>query len=190
MKLKHLALAVGVVCLFLLPARLMAAGNYYRVEQRDGVWWLVSPSGQLMISAGVDNVSHLGDAVRGTAVHPYFDNISKLYPTENAWANTEISRLRSWGVNNLGAQIAKQFPSIGKLVRIDEDQFGIQCLAHSCQMPGDAGWQSPLASSLRREPEPGHIVAARPIERIRISEIHIAERKRPVFRRARSLRLD
>lgn len=103
MKLKHLVSAVSVVCLFLIPARLLAAGNYYRVEQRDGVWWFVTPSGQLVISAGVDNVSHLGDAVRGTAVHPYFDNISKLYPTENAWAKTEINRLRSWGFNNLGA---------------------------------------------------------------------------------------
>ncbi len=103
MKLKHLKLAVTVVCLFLIPARLFGAGGYYRVEQRAGIWWLVSPSGQLAIAAGVDNVSYRGDEIYGTTVHPYFEHVSKIYPAENAWGKAEIDRLRSWGFNNLGA---------------------------------------------------------------------------------------
>ncbi len=103
MKLKHLTLAVCVVCLFLTPARLFGAGGYFRVEQRAGVWWFVSPSGQLAISSGVDNVSYRGDVIHETTIHPYFEHISKLYPTENAWGKVEINRLRSWGFNNLGA---------------------------------------------------------------------------------------
>jgi hypothetical protein len=86
-----------------MPAQLFAAGNYFRVEQRAGIWWFVSPSGELTISAGVNNVSYQGDLIHGTTVHPYFDRVSKLYPSEDAWGKVEIDRLRSWGFNNLGA---------------------------------------------------------------------------------------
>ncbi len=103
MNLKHLTWAMSVVCLFLTPARLFGAGSYFRVEQRAGVWWFVSPSGQLFISAGVDNVSYQGDVIHGTTVHPYFEHVSKLYPSERAWGKAAIHRLRSWGFNNLGA---------------------------------------------------------------------------------------
>ena len=103
MNLKHMTVAIGVVCLFFAPARLFGAGSYFRVQQRAGVWWFVSPSGRLVISAGVNNVSYRGDAIHGTTVHPYFEHISKLYPSQDAWARSEIDRLRSWGFNNLGA---------------------------------------------------------------------------------------
>ncbi|MEJ2007375.1 MAG: hypothetical protein P8Z30_04325 [Acidobacteriota bacterium] len=103
MKLKHTVLVVSLVCVSLASVRVYGADGYFRVEQRSGVWWLVAPSGQLMISAGVDNVSYRGDAIQKTKVHPYFDHVSKLYPTENDWARAEIERLRSWGFNNLGA---------------------------------------------------------------------------------------
>lgn len=103
MNVKHLTIAMSVILLYLAPGRLFGAGNYFRVEQRSGVWWLVSPSGQLEISAGVDNVSYTGDVIRGTTEHPYAENIAKIYPTEDAWAKAEIGRLRSWGFNNLGA---------------------------------------------------------------------------------------
>ena len=92
-----------MISLFLTPAQLFGARSYFRVEQRSGVWWFVNPSGQLLISAGVDNVSYRGDVIRGTTDHPYSENIRKLYPSQDAWANAEIQRLRSWGFNNLGA---------------------------------------------------------------------------------------
>jgi hypothetical protein len=103
MSLKCLILAVSAVFLFLAPAQLFGAGNYFRVEQRAGVWWFVGPSGQLAISAGVDNVTYQGDVIHGTTDHPYSENVAKIYPTEDAWAKAEIGRLRSWGFNNLGA---------------------------------------------------------------------------------------
>ena len=37
--------------------RLRAAEGYFRVEQRAGVWWFVAPSGELTLSAGVNNIS-------------------------------------------------------------------------------------------------------------------------------------
>jgi len=103
MNLRRLIFAVSMACISLAPAGLFAAGSYFRVEQRAGVWWFVSPSGELMLSAGADNVSYQGDLIHGTTVHPYYDGVSKRYPSEDAWAKVEIGRLRSWGFNNLGA---------------------------------------------------------------------------------------
>lgn len=103
MNLKHMTLAVSVACISLTTARLFAAEGYFRVEQKAGIWWFVNPSGELTISAGVNNVSYQGDLIHGTTVHPYFEGVSKLYPSEDAWGQFEINRLRSWGFNNLGA---------------------------------------------------------------------------------------
>ena len=72
MNLKHLTLLVSVACISLTLAPLFAAEGYFRVEQRAGIWWFVSPSGELTITAGVNNVSYQGDVNHGTTVHPYF----------------------------------------------------------------------------------------------------------------------
>lgn len=85
------------------PAQLRAAGGYFRVEQRSGVWWLVTPSGKLTLSAGVNNVSYHGDVIHGTTRHPYFENISKIYSNQKAWAEAELKRLRLWGFNTIGS---------------------------------------------------------------------------------------
>ncbi len=102
-KRKIAILAISLLCLSIPMARLSGAERYFRVEQRSAVWWFVGPSGHLMLSAGVDNVSYRGDAIHGTALHPYFERISKLYPTRDAWARAELRRLRAWGFNTLGA---------------------------------------------------------------------------------------
>ena len=103
MKRKLAILAFAL--LFLLPGsvRLLGAGSYFRVEQRSGVWWLVAPSGQLTLSAGVNHVSYQGDVIHGTTEHPYFENISKIYPNKDAWAVAELKRLKSWGFNTIGS---------------------------------------------------------------------------------------
>ena len=103
MNLNNLMLTLCIACLSLIPARLFGAPGYYRLEQKAGVWRLVDPCGQLVISIGVDNVSYRGDLIHGTISHPYFDHISKLDLSEDAWGKVEIARLRSWGFSNLGA---------------------------------------------------------------------------------------
>jgi hypothetical protein len=97
--------AFGLFLVLVLVAAppLPAAGRYIRVAQRSGVWWFVSPSDHLMLSAGVDNISYHGDEIHGTAVHPYFDYVSKIYANQNVWAAAELSRLRLWGFNTIGA---------------------------------------------------------------------------------------
>ena len=92
-----LALVLAVV------SPLGAAGGYFRVVQRSGVWWFLSPSGHLTLSSGVDNISYHGDVIHGTAIHPYFDYVSKIYPSQGAWAIAELGRIRRWGFNSIGA---------------------------------------------------------------------------------------
>ncbi len=103
MKMRHGILAAILISFSFASAQLYGAGNFYKVEQRSGVWWFVTPSGQLTLSVGVDDVSYRGDEIHGTSIHPYFDNVSKLYPSKAAWAETELKRLRSWGFNTLGS---------------------------------------------------------------------------------------
>ena len=103
MNRKFAALALGAICLLFITPQLFGAEGYFRVEQKAGVWWFVTPSGQLTLSAGVDNVSYRGDEIHGTSVHPYLQNVSKLYPSKAAWAETELKRIRSWGFNTLGS---------------------------------------------------------------------------------------
>jgi hypothetical protein len=96
-------LLLTAACLLCGTALLDAAPGYFRVEERSGVWWLADPSGRLTLSTGIDNVSYRGDVIHGTAMHPYFQAVSKLYPSFNAWASVELRRLRLWGFNTLGA---------------------------------------------------------------------------------------
>ena len=103
MKRKPGILALSLLCLVSISVRLRAAGNYFRVEQRNGVWWFVTPSGQLAISAGVNNISYRGDVIHGTTQHPYLENISKIYPTREAWAQAALKRLSAWGFNTIGS---------------------------------------------------------------------------------------
>ena len=103
MKQKFTTFALLLLCISAGPALLRAAGGYFRVEQRSGVWWFVAPSGKLALSAGVNNISYRGDVIHGTAQHPYFENISKIYPGKDAWAQAELKRLSLWGFNTIGS---------------------------------------------------------------------------------------
>lgn len=103
MRRNILILTLSLICMSLGSAGLRASGNFFRVEQKSGVWWFVNPSGQLALSMGVNNISYHGDVIQGTQDHPYFENISKLYPTEDDWAQAELKRLRLWGFNTIGS---------------------------------------------------------------------------------------
>jgi hypothetical protein len=103
MKRKTAILILSLVFLSFGPKRVHGAAGNFRVEQRAGVWWLVTPSGQLALSAGVNHISYQGDVIHGPTQHPYLENISKLYPDKESWAQTELKRLRLWGFNTIGS---------------------------------------------------------------------------------------
>lgn len=94
--------------IFLIPFLLAGAPSgwsqgYYRVEQRSGVWWFITPSGDPMLSAGVDAISYQADIIKGTQKHPYEASVSKIYPNEFSWGAAALERLRHWGFNTIGA---------------------------------------------------------------------------------------
>jgi hypothetical protein len=99
-RFRHLWLLAPVFC---FVAALNAQGQYFRVEQRSGVWWFIDPSGHPMISAGVDQISYTPDRIRGTQIDPYEQNVARIYSNENRWATVSLERLRAWGFNTLGA---------------------------------------------------------------------------------------
>ena len=103
MKGKFVALTLLLFCFSLRPMDLRAAGDYFRVEQRAGVWWFIAPSGDLALSIGVNNISYRGDVIHGTTQHPYFENISKIYPNKESWAKSALKRLSLWGFNTIGS---------------------------------------------------------------------------------------
>jgi len=94
---------LALACLIGSSSILCGEEGFFRVEQRSGVWWFISPSGALTLSIGVNNVSYRGDVIRGTSEHPYFENISKIFPSKDAWAQAEMKRLESWGFNTIGS---------------------------------------------------------------------------------------
>ncbi|TAM84271.1 MAG: beta-agarase [Acidobacteria bacterium] len=103
MKKKLAPFTLLLACLFFVPGNLLSAGGYFRVEKRAGVWWFVTPSGKLTLSIGVNNISYRGDVIHGTTQHPYFENISRIFPSKDAWAQAELKRLSLWSFNTIGS---------------------------------------------------------------------------------------
>jgi hypothetical protein len=94
--------------------RLEATGHF-RTEKYEGKWWLVDPEGRLFWSDGMDCVK-LGQATKLEGRERYFDNpppdgnyaarnLQTKYGAQWQAAATEqiLRRLRSWGINTLGA---------------------------------------------------------------------------------------
>jgi hypothetical protein len=88
-----------------LPPALPTAipSGYFRVENRDGIWWLIDPLGTATLSIGVDAVVYEGDRIRGSGASPYLQAAEKIYPDRAAWDRHALDRLRSWAFNTLGA---------------------------------------------------------------------------------------
>ncbi|HUU13637.1 MAG TPA: hypothetical protein VM182_07990, partial [Terriglobia bacterium] len=58
--------------------------GFFRVEQREGVWWLIDPHGSPTLSIGVDHISYEADRIRGTGPCPYAEALDRIYPDRNA----------------------------------------------------------------------------------------------------------
>jgi hypothetical protein len=79
------------------------APGFYRVAERDGVWWFMDPAGKPVLSAGVDAIRDCPDRIRGTGPCPYLQAVEKIYPSHDAWVRATLKRLRAWGFNTIGA---------------------------------------------------------------------------------------
>jgi hypothetical protein len=82
--------------------RLQATG-FFHVEHAGDRWWIVTPDGRPFYSHGVNHVTPEPNTDRSTGRCPYCEAVASAYPSIDAWADTTVSRLRSWGFNTIGA---------------------------------------------------------------------------------------
>jgi hypothetical protein len=76
--------------------------GFFRVDQRDGVFWLVDPDGGRFLSKGVNTVRFDQDHVGNTARVPYGDACQAKYGSQHIWRAAAANRLASWHFNTLG----------------------------------------------------------------------------------------
>lgn len=104
---------------------------HFRTVLRDGKWWLLTPSGRLFFSLGIDVVRPCTDPTP-VARHPeWYDlpepasgpvpyalwNLRRKFQSpapDAAYATFALERLDSWGVNTLGAWCAPELAGRAK----------------------------------------------------------------------------
>lgn len=74
----------------------LEATGFFRVEKLAGRWWMVTPEGNLFLGKGVA-VFKNGQSERQKQA------LAEKFGTKTAWAQQEISALKSLGFNSLGA---------------------------------------------------------------------------------------
>ncbi len=79
------------------------ATGFFRVEERDGWWWLVTPEGHAFFSTGMNHISAQGDYAPDLGYSPYQENVMSIYGSEEAWAEEVYDRLTAWHFNTIGA---------------------------------------------------------------------------------------
>ena len=77
-------------------------GGFFRVGERDGVFWLIDPDGGRYLSKGVNTVRFDQDAIQHSSRIPYAEACRRKYGSEHAWRIAVARRLASWGFNTLG----------------------------------------------------------------------------------------
>jgi agarase len=76
--------------------------GFFRVDERDGVFWLVDPDGGRFLSKGVNTVRFDQDHIGNTNRVPYADTCREKYGSQHIWRAAVASRLASWKFNTLG----------------------------------------------------------------------------------------
>lgn len=81
----------------------LAASGRFRVEQVQGVWWLVTPTGRPFFSAGITSVRSFGDYAPDLDAYPYLDAILARWGSTAAWAENALDQIRGAGFTTIGA---------------------------------------------------------------------------------------
>ena len=74
----------------------------FRVEQVDGVWWLITPDGHALFSNGPTGVGPIGDTIRDTGRSPYHEAVLAKHGSDEAWARSTLARLCELGIRSFG----------------------------------------------------------------------------------------
>ena len=78
------------------------ATGFFRAEEIDGRWWLITPEGHPFFSTGVNVLNFTGTATSKGVCH-YEETARRIYGTPEAWAERQAQRCREWGWNTVGA---------------------------------------------------------------------------------------
>jgi hypothetical protein len=76
--------------------------GFFRVDERNGVFWLVDPDGGRFLSKGVNTVRFDQDHVGTTNRVPYADTCREKYGSQYIWRVEAANRLAGWKFNTLG----------------------------------------------------------------------------------------
>lgn len=120
------------------------ATGHFRTEKVDGKWWLVTPSGHLFYSLGINVVKLDSDAPNGFAHRDWYVSAparSMSFPTWNLrkkfgredmrddYYDFVLARLDSWGVNTIGNW------SDGELTRRGKKPYALVAVARPKDVP-------------------------------------------------------
>jgi agarase len=85
-----------------LPTIHEKATGFFRVQQINGKWWLITPKGEGFFACGTDHANYNVHFCQALGYAPYHRNCVALYGSEDAWAKSTAARLKSWNFNALG----------------------------------------------------------------------------------------
>jgi agarase len=77
--------------------------GFYRVQEADGVWWVVDPAGNRFYAVGTDHCRMSGHWCEKLGYAPYGRNMEVRFASPTAWAESATERLKAWNFNTLGA---------------------------------------------------------------------------------------
>jgi agarase len=77
--------------------------GYFHVQRIQGRWWIISPEGHAFISKGVCHVSYTADHAPDLGYSPYGRVTAAKYGSAQNWAKATATRMKSWGLNTVGA---------------------------------------------------------------------------------------
>ena len=77
------------------------AEDFFRVEERSGVWWLISPDGKPFFSNGVNVVGMGNNHLDYSKDNPEYAAFL-YYRNEKHWQEDTLRRLKLWNFNTIG----------------------------------------------------------------------------------------
>ena len=78
------------------------ATGFFRVEQIEERYWLITPAGHPFFSNGLVHITMDGTPTKDGVFH-YRDLCQEKYKSGEAWATAQTTRLGEWGFNTIGA---------------------------------------------------------------------------------------
>ncbi len=90
------------------------ADGFFRVEQRSGVWWFITPDGEPFFSNGVNVITEGQIRKNYNPKKPEYAAF-RFYPTTDAWMNETLKRLKDWNFNTVGGWSSRELERGGAM---------------------------------------------------------------------------